>query len=175
MSDRLATYLHDHMAGSHFAIKLLESLQDQYRNEGLGRFAADLAAEVKRDQETLQKIIDHVGKAHMDLTEAAGWFVEKASQIKLHRDDSGAGLGTFEALETLGLGIRGKLALWRVLPVIAEVDSQVPANDYAALAARADEQHDRVENQRLRLALTTFTAEPANSSQDSAPVDTIAS
>jgi hypothetical protein len=26
MSDALATYLHDHLAGSHFAIKLLSSL-----------------------------------------------------------------------------------------------------------------------------------------------------
>jgi hypothetical protein len=44
MSDPLAIYLHDHMAGSHFAIKLLESLHDQYKDEGLGQFALALCA-----------------------------------------------------------------------------------------------------------------------------------
>jgi len=32
MSDALATYLHDHLAGSHFAINLL-SLSDRYKDE----------------------------------------------------------------------------------------------------------------------------------------------
>jgi hypothetical protein len=37
MSDPLATYLHDHLAGSNFAIELLDSLRDQYSGEPLGR------------------------------------------------------------------------------------------------------------------------------------------
>ena len=85
MNDPLATYLHDHLAGSHFAIKLLESLHDQYKDEELGHFALGLCAEVKRDQDTLQQIIDHVGKATLDLTEVVGWVGEKASQFKLHQ------------------------------------------------------------------------------------------
>ena len=101
MSDPLATYLHDHMAGSHFAIKLLESLREQYSQESLADFARALESDVKQDQQTLQGIIDNVGKAHLDLTETAGWFAEKASQFKLQRDDSDGGIGTFEALETL--------------------------------------------------------------------------
>src|SRR5260370_41973330 len=109
MSDPLAIYLHDHMAGSHFAIKLLESLHDQYKDEGLGQFALALCAEIKRDQDTLQQIIEQVGEAHFDLAEVAGWVGEKASQFKLQRDDCGGGPGTVEALETLALGIRGEL------------------------------------------------------------------
>src|SRR5277367_6438572 len=138
MSDPLATYLRDHLAGSHFAVKLLETLQEQYRDEELGWFALSLCAEIKQDQDTLQTIIDHVGKASLDLTEVAGWFAERASQFKLQRDASGGGLGTFEALETLTLDIRGKLALWRALPAILEVDRRVPEYDYPALAARAE-------------------------------------
>jgi hypothetical protein len=30
MHDPLATYLHDHLAGSHFAIELLDSIEKQY-------------------------------------------------------------------------------------------------------------------------------------------------
>jgi hypothetical protein len=156
MSDPLATYLHDHLAGSHFAIKLLDSLHDQYRDEELGKFAVALCAEVKLDQDGLQEIIDRVGRAHLDLTEAAGWFVERASELKLQRDNSGVGLGTFEALETLGLGIRGKWALWRALPLIREVDGRIPDRDFEKLAARADDQYARVERQRLQLIRLTF-------------------
>ena len=111
MSDALRIYLHDHLAGSHFAIELLESLHDKYKDEALGTFALTISAEVKRDQNTLQSIVEKVGPAHLDLTEAAGWLAEKASRLKLRRDDPSGGIGTFEALETLALGIRGKLEL----------------------------------------------------------------
>jgi hypothetical protein len=156
MSDPLATYLHDHLAGSHFAIKLLESLHDQYRDEELGKFALSLTAEVQYDQQILQRIADRVGTGHLDLTEAAGWLVEKASQWKLKRDDSDGGIGTFEALETLTLGIRGKLALWRALAIVRELDARVPDNDFEELSARAEHQYEEVEEQRLQLARTTF-------------------
>jgi hypothetical protein len=56
MSGPLATYLHDHLAGSHFTIKLLESLHQQYRDGALGEFANALSADVQQDQKTLQKI-----------------------------------------------------------------------------------------------------------------------
>jgi hypothetical protein len=161
MSDALTTYLHDHMAGSHFAIKLLDSLHDQYKDEELGRFALGLSAEVKRDQNALQEIIDRVGKTHFDLTEAVGWMGEKASQFKLQRDDSGCSIGTFEALETLALGIRGKLALWQALPLIRELDPRVPAKDFGQLAVRADEQYTKVETLRRQLVPATFRPKSA--------------
>jgi hypothetical protein len=158
MNDPIAIYLHDHMAGSHFAIELLDSLHNQYRGEPLGRFALALKIDVEQDQAALQEIIDRVGKSHFDLKEAAGWFAEKASQLKLKRDDSGGGIGTFEALETLMLGIRGKFALWQVLPIIREVDVRIPDNNFETLKARAEEQYGRVEAQRLELARVTFRA-----------------
>jgi hypothetical protein len=158
MNDPLATYLHDHLTGSHFAIQLLDSVHEQYKNEELGDFAAALSAEVKKDQETLEGIIQQVGKSHFDLAEATGWLAEKASKFKLQRDDGGAGLGTFEALETLTLGIKGKLALWQVLPRIRAIDPRVPDHDFEKLAARAEEQYSQVEAHRLQLARATFSS-----------------
>ena len=154
MADALASYLHDHLAGSHFAIKLLDSLHQQYCDDDLGNFALAIRAEVKQDQETLEGIIEHVGKANLDLTEAAGWLVERASKFKLQRDDSSGGL--VEALETLTLGIRGKLALWKALPVIREADQRIPDLDFEELGVRAEDQFAQVEEQRLQLARSTF-------------------
>ncbi|MCU1335648.1 MAG: hypothetical protein JWO19_1229 [Bryobacterales bacterium] len=160
MNDPLTTYLHDHFSGSHFAVKLLESLREHYRDDQLGKFASELCSEVKQDQQTLQEIIDRVGPAHFDLSEAAGWVAERASRLKLRRDDHGVGIGTFEALETLTLGIRGKWALWRALSRIAQLDARIPAVDFDALCARADDQYTRAEQQRLGLVNVTFSPQP---------------
>ncbi len=59
-------------------------------------------------------------------------------------------------LETLSLGILGKAALWKVLPVIAEVDSRIPDFDFDDLRATTQRQFDRVEEYRMRTALTAF-------------------
>jgi ABC-type hemin transport system ATPase subunit len=80
---------------------------------------------------------------------------EKLSRIKLSSRDA-AGFGTFEALEILELGIHGKLALWRVLAVLAEADVRLQSADYARLAARAETQESLVEQQRLKVARTAF-------------------
>jgi hypothetical protein len=89
------------------------------------------------------------------LKDPAAWMAEKISQLKLRRDHPG-GLGTFEALEALALGISGKLELWTALRMLAEANPLVPARDYEQLAARARDQHRRVEECRLRLARTAL-------------------
>ena len=156
MRDPLAIYLHDHLAGSRFAVELLKSLEQQYHGQPLGDFARVLEKDVTTDQEILQKIIDSVGRVHLDLKEAAGWFSEKAAQLKLGEDRASGGIGTFEALEALVLGIRGKLALWQVLPIVREIDARMPDLDFRNLAESAQEQGSRVEEQRLRLAAFAF-------------------
>jgi hypothetical protein len=156
MQDSLATYLHDHLAGSHFAIEILGSIEKQYPGDELAQFARALSVDVKQDQELLEQIIERVGKTRLDLMEAVGWLAEKASQLKLRRDDPGKGLGTFEALEMLTLGIRGKSALWKALPMIRAIDARIPDFDFDHLMTRAEEQFDRAEEQRLKVARITF-------------------
>lgn len=152
MSDSLSTYLHDHLAGSNFAIDLLEFLRDQHKGEPLGGFAVKLLAEVEEDQKTLQGIIDRMGAGFPVLKEAAAWVGEKVSRLKLRR----GAFGTFEALETLALGIGGKLALWRTLATIADADARVRGMDFEQLAVRAEEQQARVEVLRLQVARAAF-------------------
>ena len=61
-----------------------------------------------------------------------------------------------EAMETLALGILGKLSLWQALALVAEFDERVRGENYRQLAARALEQHDRVEAYRLNMTRNTF-------------------
>jgi hypothetical protein len=155
MTDPLAVYLHDHLAGSNFAIELLGSMRDRFRGAPLGNFAAAILPEIEQDRDVLHGIIDRAGEGHADLKEAAAWFAEKASRFKLARD-KGDGLGTFEALETLALGIEGKASLWRALFVISQQDNRVRGTDYQQLGKRAEAQHARVEEQRPNVALTAL-------------------
>jgi hypothetical protein len=47
MSDPLATYLHDHLAGAALAIDLLKSMQRNNTGEPLGQFAKSLLADIE--------------------------------------------------------------------------------------------------------------------------------
>jgi hypothetical protein len=154
MDNPLATYLHDHLAGSEFAIDLLQSLRDHYAGEPLGELAAALIIEVQRDRETLQLIADQVGKGSPNLKEAAAWVAEKASRLKLTHEDK-MGLGTFQALETLALGMQGRLALWRALRVVSG-DSRLQSVNFDELISRAQNQYEQVEKSRLALASAIF-------------------
>ena len=151
MSDPLATYVHDHLAGAVVAIDLLEALRDQHSDEPLGQFAAGLLVEVEADRAVLQGLAERVSMGSSRLKEAAAWLGEKVSRLKLGRR-AASGLGTFEALEALALGILGKLALWRALAMIATGDARLGGMDFDHLTARAQAQHAQVEERRLEAA-----------------------
>jgi hypothetical protein len=155
MSDPLATYVHDHLAGAVVAITLLEAIRDQYAGERLGQFAAELLVEVEADRAVLQGLAERVGVGSSRLKEAAAWVGEKVSRLKLRHRAAGV-LGTFEALEALALGILGKLALWRALAMIAAVDVRLGGIDFDHLATRAEAQHAQVEERRLDTARTAL-------------------
>jgi hypothetical protein len=157
MTDPLAAYLHDHLAGSNFAIELLKNLEEQHAGEPLAQFAAAELKLLLEDRQLLQGIIDRAGSESSALKEATGWVAEKVSRFKL-RHLSSREFGTFEALELLALGIHGRVSLWRVLSVIASSDTRMPAEDFDALAARAQAQHDRVEERRLQIAPSALQA-----------------
>jgi len=148
MSDPLAVYLHDHLAGAVVGVNLLESLRDQHSGESLGEFASGLLKEVEADRAALQAIAERLGAGSSGVKNAAAWVSEKMSRFKLGRDE-GDGLGTFEALEALSLGILGKRALWKALTTHSERIGQV---DLERLVSRAEAQYARVEERRMALA-----------------------
>ena len=155
MDDSLCIYLHDHLAGAGFAIELLEKLKESYPDHRTGAFAAELLIEVREDSHVLETVIERVGKSSLDMKDALAWFGEKASRMKL-RHNNPIGLGAFEAVEALSLGILGKVALWQVMPRIAQDDPRVRGYDFATLASKARAQFNKVEEYRLALALFVF-------------------
>lgn len=151
MSDPLATYLHDHLAGSAHAIDLLKAIRDRQASTDLGRFAAHLLHEIEADRETLRRIADSVGAGTSALKKIGAWAEEKISRLKLRGLDEN-GLGLFQALEFLGLGIHGKRALWSALVAIAPADARLRGIDFSSLCERAQTQETGVQHWRLKLA-----------------------
>ena len=151
MNDPLATYVEDHLAGAAYAIDRLEAIRDQHEGEPLGRFAAGMLVEVEADREVLAGLAKRIGTGSSGLKGLSAWVAEKVSRLKLKRGASG-GLGTFEALEFLALGIHGKRALWRALALVAPEDSRLDHLDFEHLAARAETQHAQMEERRLESA-----------------------
>jgi hypothetical protein len=160
MSESLAIYLHDHLAGSNFAVELLEFLRNQHAGQPLGDAVVALSAEVVEDRKVLQGIIGRVGNSVPILKEASAWVGEKLSELKLRQGD----LGTFEALEALALGILGKDALWRALGTLGDADPRLSGLDFNQLATRAEQQHARAEELRLQWVRAAFARVPVDRS-----------
>ncbi len=151
MIDPLVTYIEDHLAGAAYAIDLLGAIRDQHAGEPLGQFAVGMLVEVEADNGVLKELAERIGTGSSGLKGLAAWMAEKVSRLKLKRGASD-GLGTFEALEFLALGIQGKLALWRALAVVGPGDARLNHLDFHHLATRAETQHAQLEERRLEAA-----------------------
>ena len=168
MSEPLSTYLQDHLAGAAHAIDLVEFMRDQHPTDELGEFAAGLLVELNADRDKLRQLADRVGTGSSSIKEITARISEKFARLKL-RHDAEAGLGIFEALEFLAIGIHGKLELWRALEAIAAIDRRLRDMDFAHLADRAENQHAAVEKQRLRVAYRVFGGKVTAESARTAP------
>jgi hypothetical protein len=145
----LQKYLHDHLAGAAFAIDLLGALCRKHEADGFSEQLRSLHMEIASDRDELAAIAGKLGIEPGGLKESMARFLEKMSRPKLVSGEDDV-FSSFEACETLALGILGKIALWDALSTtvgITGIDA-----DLARLRRRAEAQHAVVEKLRLDLA-----------------------
>jgi hypothetical protein len=147
MSDRIDVYLNDHFAGSAMALDLVERLQRETGESPLGQHLAALQPEIKQDQSTLIDIMSKLGIEADPVKEMAGKAAELVSRVKLGGGDRES--GRLLALETLSLGIEGKVCLWLSLARVADGYGTLEGFDFGTLKSRAESQRKGVEEQRL--------------------------
>jgi hypothetical protein len=164
MDDPLAAYLHDHLAGSSFAVELLEKLADQFTRLPSGAVARELLEQVQIDRRTLEQLIGKVGRTAPGLYDAIGWTAERISRLKLKHDDP-KGIGVFEAFEAISLGILGKRALWEAMRDLQHTDPRVGGLDYDALISRAEQQFQTANRHRLHLGRSAFKSKESDAKQ----------
>lgn len=159
VDEHLATYLNDHLAGSLVAIELLEHLERAHKEEPIAQFIAELRADIVADQRELQNLMKQLAVEESRTRKTGAWISEKFTEVKLRVDDrSGGVFRLFEAFEALALGIEGKRVLWETLASLSDDQPSLHVLDYPRLMARAREQRDRVDRQRLALAKATLVA-----------------
>jgi len=161
-ADPLAIYVNDHLAGSIAGLNLMDALSERAASTPLGAQLRELAEEVREDQQLLRDILDRVKAGERRLAQAAAWVTEKATEGRLDLTGSThQHLELLEALESLALGLQGKLALFRALAELEPHDPRLSGLPLAARAARTEAQHAMIEHERIAAAREAFGAAPA--------------
>jgi len=158
----LETYLNDHLAGARLGVDLAGQIRDQAEGD-LKTTMAHLTAEIEEDREKLTEVMDRVGASQNQVKQATAWVTEKASRLKLSElggllggDDD---YGLFMSLETLVLGVNGKLRLWIALKQQAAEHEGLDPVELEALAERARKQIDVLDRERLAAAARALAAD----------------
>ena len=129
----LSIYLNDHLSGATAGIELARRVAP-----------GELADEIDEDRGVLLEVMQRLSVGRDRARIALGWGAEKALRLKPG--------GRFVDLETLSLGVEGKLALWAALHHAYGDDPRLRGVDLDALSARARSQRRRIEQLRLDAA-----------------------
>jgi hypothetical protein len=167
-ADALRRYLEDHLAGSVAALQLMETLADHARGRPLEQKLRGLHYEVIEEQERLKAILARLDGEESSLKRATAWLTEKLHRGRLALvERADPALALLEGLESLALGLQGKLALYRALEDIAPDEPRLGGYPFAALQARTMIQHAMVEQERMAAARAAFGDRGGSSGADS--------
>ena len=159
MSAPLATYLNDHLAGAMAALDLAGKAAARHQGDGAGGFLHDLLRAIDDDRVALEGIMDRLGVEKGGAKATAGRVVEKVSRLRLHDKVTGdPELSRVLELETLIIGVTGKLQLWHSLQQLAPSEPRLADVDLEALVRRAHEQLAGLDEHHREAAARAFTA-----------------
>ena len=143
-------YLNDHLAGAMLGRDLAEQIRSRSQDTPLGELMQSLAPQIEEDRQTLIGLMERMDISKNPAKQAGAWVTEKVSRAKFGGLTSGESeLGTFMAVESLALGVLGKLSLWRALAQVADQYPAIASVDLNELIDRAQTQYDLLEPQRL--------------------------
>jgi hypothetical protein len=153
----IEVYLNDHLAGATLGSDLAEHIRHGSEGTPLGDAMSVVAGEIDEDRQTLLELMAKLEIPENRVKQAGAWVTEKASRIKLKGLTSGEpDTGRFMALETLALGVQGKLSLWKALQQATAEYPAISSIDLEQLIERAQSQYRSVEHARLAAAAQTL-------------------
>ncbi|MEA2149868.1 MAG: hypothetical protein QOD69_1698 [Solirubrobacteraceae bacterium] len=156
--DPLHVYLNDHLAGATAGVELARKAAETHDGE-LGRFFTELADGISADFNTLTSLIDQMDAHASGAKEALAKIGSEVSEAKFSGESvDDPGFGTFLTLETLSIGVEGKLCMWKALKVVEGEYRELAAVDMDTLIERAQSQRDGIEGKRLEIAGSALAA-----------------
>src|SRR3984885_6932303 len=151
MADKaMDVYFNHHLAGAMLGSNLAEQIRSHNRGTPLGELMGSLTPQIEEDRQTLIGLLGRMDASENPVKQAGAWVTEKASRVKFWGPGSGEPeLGTFMAVESLALGVLGKLSLWKALAQVADQHPAIASVDLDELIERAQTQYDLLEHERL--------------------------
>jgi hypothetical protein len=155
--NHIAIYLKDHLAGSEAALEILDHLERTHGTGMVGDMVRRLRPEFIGERQELARLLDQLDASTSVPRRVFGWLSEKALELKLIADDPGDGtLRLLEAVETLELGVHGKLGLWKALAANEQLVPVLSMVQYEPLIRQAEAQETLIESVRLDAAQSAF-------------------
>ncbi|MBJ7601318.1 MAG: hypothetical protein DLM67_15785 [Candidatus Nephthysia bennettiae] len=155
----LGIYLNDHLAGSVGALELIRNSMSENEGTPLGAFLESLLPDLEADSESLKALMTRLEIKPQPVKQAGAWVMEKLTRLKLENPITGnQGVAKLLALETLSMGIEGKLRLWQSLKEVASDDACFSETELDSLVQRAEQQLEALETHRLAAAARAFRA-----------------
>jgi len=146
----LEIYLADHLAAGTAGLALIRRSSRSNAANETGQFLRRLAGEIGEDHHTLGRVVAQLGFDRSRVKELVAWAGEKLGRLKLNGQLRGySPLSRLLELETLSVGIAGKLALWQSLEQVPEIAQRLSGVDLDQLVERAQRQRAEVEEHRL--------------------------
>ncbi len=157
-TEQLSTYLNDHLGGANAGVEMARQLQKDVGGERDADLLGRLAEEIEEDVETLRALREMIGTTKNPVKQAAGWLAEKVQRVAVGEPVTGsAHLTRLLKVESLSLGVEGKLGLWLALMEVTAAHPPLADIDLPRLVERARDQRRRLETVRLDAARRTFT------------------
>jgi hypothetical protein len=151
MADKaMDTYLNDHLAGATLGSDLAEQIETRAAGTPLREVIGPLAVEIEEDRQALIGLMQRIESSRNPIKQTTAWVAERASRVKFAGLTSGEPeVGMFMALESLMLGVQGKLSLWRALEQVADRHPVLASINLSDLIQRAQRQYETLERERL--------------------------
>jgi hypothetical protein len=150
---RLAIYLNDHLAGAAAGTELAKRALRENRGSDFEETLEWLVGQILEDRATLERMMDDLGVVKSRVKGILALGLERVGRLKLNGQLTGySPLSRLVELEGLVLGVTGKLSLWENLREAAAQEPGLAVFDFDMLTARAHEQLDRLQAERLRAA-----------------------
>ncbi len=152
-------YLNDHLGGATLGRDLARRIESASANAQLVELMHTIAPQIEEDRKTLIQLMARVGASTSLVKRASGWIAEKAGRFKFRGLESdGTEAGALLAVESLALGVRGKLGLWRALEQATDRYPGLAQFELTKLAERAETQLELLERERLAIARRALSA-----------------
>jgi len=147
----LDTYLNDHLAGATAGTNLARIAAEEHRSDEHGAFFGEIASEIAADYETLQQLMTAL---NVDESATKTALAEVGSKMMAPKFTSGDDdeLNAFVTLETLSIGVEGKICMWKALKTVEADYPAFEQFDIDALLERATSQRTRLEAERQKMA-----------------------